>query len=275
MLMRRTFRFRLVREVLCAALLCVLVRPALAHDFWISPEPMDPQVGQAVLLRLYAGEWFQGDEVPYEAAHAFCFQHFNGATSEALTGREGFSPASFLRNVAPGVHLIAYTSAGTDIQIEAEKFNRYLEDSGLRTVLAIRRQNGTSAAPAHERFFRYAKSLIVTPGAKPDVSTSGRVLGQRLEIIPEFDPVDIAGKHAPIRIRVIYEGKPLTGATVFAMPRSDPEAGRLEEVTDGNGRAAFALDRADVWMVKLIWMVPGTQGADWESSWGSLIFRAG
>ena len=275
--MHRAFRFPFdwIRGALGAIVFCLFASPAYAHDFWISPEPADPQVGQTVLLRLYAGEWFQGEEVPYEAAHALHFQHFNGATSEALTGREGYSPASFLRNVAPGVHLIGYTSAGTDIQIEAEKFNRYLEDSGLRTVLAIRRQNGTAAAPAHERFFRYAKALLVTPAAKPDVNTSGRVLGQRLEIIPEFDPVDVARKHAPIRIRVMYEGKPLAGATVFAMPRSDPEAGRLEEVTDAGGRAAFALDRSDVWMVKLIWMVPGTQGAGWESSWGSLLFRAG
>ncbi len=273
--MRRTFRFRLMREVLRVALLCALVRPAHAHDFWISPEPPDPQAGQTVLLRLYAGEWFEGDEVPYEAAHALRFQHVTGATNEALSGREGFSPASFLRRIAPGVHLIAYSSAGTDIQVEAEKFNRYLEDSGLSPVLAYRRQKGLSASPAHERFFRYAKALVVTPGAKPDVNTSARVLGQRLEIIPEFDPVDMALRRTPVRVRIVYEGKPLAGATVFAMPRSDPQAGRLEDVTDANGRVAFALDRPGVWMVKLIWIVPGTKGADWESSWGSLVFRAG
>ena len=273
--MRRTFRFRLRRRVLCFLVVGFCVGRAEAHDFWISPEPVDPQAGQTVLLRLYAGEWFEGDEVPYEAAHAVRFQHMTGQSVETLAGREGFSPASFLRNISPGVHLVGYTSAGTDIQIQPETFNRYLQDSGLSTVLAYRRQKGQSGSPAHERFFRYAKALIVTPGAKTDVSTSGRVLGQRLEIVPEFDPATIAQKRAPIRVRIVYDGKPLVGATVFAMPRSDPEAGRLEEVTDANGRAAFVLDRPGVWMVKLIWMVPGTQGADWESSWGSLVFRAG
>jgi uncharacterized GH25 family protein len=275
MAMRRTFRFRAAREVLRVLVLCVLAQPAAAHDFWISPEPMDPQTGQTILLRLYAGEWFQGDEVPYEAAHALRFQHFNGASSETLTGREGFSPASFLRSVAPGVHLVSYTSAGTDIQVEPEKFNRYLEDSGLSGVLAYRRQQGQSNSPAHERFFRYAKALIVPPGAKPDLGMSGRVLGQRLEIVPEFDPVAVASKRGAIRVRVLYEGKPLAGGTVFAMPRSDPQAGRLEEITDASGRAAFVLDQPGVWMVKLVWMVPGTQGAEWESSWGSLVFLAG
>ena len=277
MLLCRTFRFRggWIREVLCAVLFCGLVRPAYAHDFWISPEPMDPEAGRTVLLRLYAGEWFVGDEIPYQAAHALRFEHITGTKVEMLAGQEGYSPASFLRSIAPGVHLVAYTSAGTDIQIEPETFNRYLEDSGLRTVLAYRRQHGLTGSAAHERFFRYAKALIVTPGAKVDATTPARVLDQRLEIVPEFDPVSIAAKPGSVRVRVMYEGKPLAGATVFAMPRSDPEAGRLEEVTDLEGRAAFALDRADVWMVKLIWMVPGTQGADWESSWGSLVFRAG
>ena len=250
-------------------------RSALAHDFWISPEPIAPQAGQAVLLRLFAGEWFEGDEVPYESAHALRFQHWVGDKVETLTGREGYSPAAFLRAVVPGVHLVSYTSAGTDIQVDPEKFNRYLEDSGLSTVLAYRRQQGQSNTPAHERFFRYAKALIVTPGAKPDLATSGRLLGQRLEIVPEFDPVAIALRRGSIRVRVLYEGKPLAGATVFAMPRSDPQAGRLEEITDAAGKAAFVLDQPGVWMVKVIWMVPGTQGAEWESSWGSLVFLAG
>jgi uncharacterized protein DUF4198 len=275
MSMHRTFRFRLGREVLCFLFVCLNVGRAEAHDFWISPEPMDPKAGQTVLLRLYAGEWFQGDEVPYETARAVRFQHVTGQSVEALTGREGFSPVSFLRNISPGVHLVGYTSAGTDLQIEPEKFNRYLQDSGLSTVLAYRRQNGQYGTTARERFFRYAKAIIVTPGANADPNTSGRVLEQRLEIIPEFEPAALVQKRASIRVRIVYEGKPLVGATVFAMPQSDPEAGRLEEITDALGRAAFALDRPGVWMVKLIWMVPGTNGTDWESSWGSLVFRAG
>ena len=237
--------------------------------------PDRSQAGQAVLLRLFAGEWFEGDEVPYESAHALRFQHWVGDKVETLAGREGYSPAAFLRGVAPGVHLVSYTSAGTDIQVEPEKFNRYLEDSGLGAVLAYRRQQGQANSPARERFFRYAKALIITPGAKTDLGTSGRVLGQRLEIVPEFDLVAVAGKRGPVRVRVLYDGKPLAGATVFAMPRSDPQAGRLEEITDASGKAAFALDQPGVWMVKLIWMVPGTQGAEWESSWGSLVFLAG
>lgn len=275
MSIRRTFRFQLGRRVLCFLVVGLSVGRAEAHDFWISPDPIAPQAGQAVLLRLFAGEWFEGDEVPYDSAHALRFQHWVGDKVETLAGREGYSPAAFLRGVAPGVHLVSYTSAGTDIQVEPEKFNRYLEDSGLSAVLAYRRQQGQSHSPARERFFRYAKALIVTPGAKPDLGTSGRVLGQRLEIVPEFDPVAVAGKRGAIRVRVLYEGKPLAGATVFAMPRSDPQAGRLEEITDVSGKAFFVLDQPGVWMVKLIWMVPGTQGAEWESSWGSLVFLAG
>ncbi|HET9233776.1 MAG TPA: DUF4198 domain-containing protein [Candidatus Eisenbacteria bacterium] len=272
---RKTFHLRLVREVLRVLVFCAGVRSAQAHDFWVSPQPMDPEAGQAVLLRLYAGESFVGDEIPYEAARVALFQHVTVGQTETLAGREGFSPAAFLRGIVPGVHLVGYTSAGTDIQVDAARFNHYLQDEGLSNILAYRRQTGQLGSAAHERYFRYAKALFVTPGARPDPNTSGYVLGQRLEIIPEFDPAQIAQKRGAIRVRVVYEGKPLAGATVFAMPRSNPHDGGITNVTDASGHAAFVLDRPGEWMVKLIWMVPGTQGAEWESSWASLVFRAG
>jgi hypothetical protein len=272
---QRTARRRSVRAALVVLLLAGFIGSAEGHDFWISPDPIEPRPGQAVLLRLFAGEWFAGDEVPYQAAHAVDFQHVAGGRTETLSGREGYSPAAFLREVAPGVHLVAYTSAGTDIQIEADKFNRHLQDSSLGAILAARRRDGQDRLPGRERFFRYAKVLIVTPGAKPDANTAGRVLGQKLEIVPEFDPVEVARKRASVRVQVLFEGKPLAGASVFAMPENDPQSGLIEAITDAKGRTAFALDRPGTWMVKLVWVVPGNQGADWESGWGSLVFQAG
>ena len=269
------FRFAAPRRILLSLLFVATVDSAEGHDFWISPEPIEPTAGQTVLLRLFAGEEFEGDEVPYEAARALRFQHLTGTTMETLAGREGYSPAAFLRDISPGVHLIGYASSGTDILLEPQRFNRYLEEEGLTAILENRRRNGRLSTPGRERFFRYAKALIVTPGANQDPSTSARVLGQRLEIVPEFDPVEIARKRAPIRVRVLYEGKPLQGATVMAMSRSDPQAGQLKDITDPEGRVAFELDRTGEWMLSLIWMVPGSLGAEWESFWGSLVFAVG
>jgi uncharacterized protein DUF4198 len=252
------------------------VRAGEAHDFWIAPSPLGPQLGQGVLVRLFAGEWFEGDEIPYRSAHAVRFEYLTTrGKREPLAGREGSSPAAILRPNSPGLYLIAYTSAGTDIVLDASKFNAYLKDQGLDAVLEARQKNGQDQMPGKERFFRYAKALVVTMGAQSDTTTGAEVLGQKLEIVPEFDPVRVANLRGPIRVRVLFEGKPLAGARVLAMPESDPQTGLLQGTTDRSGRVSFALDRDGVWMVKLVHMVPGRRGADWESSWGSLVFQAG
>ena len=49
----------------------------------------------------------------------------------------------------------------------------------------------------------------------------------------------------------------------------------LHARTDRNGRVTFALD-SGVWMIKAVHMVPAppASGADWESFWSSLTFKA-
>ena len=77
---------------------------------------------------------------------------------------------------------------------------------------------------------------------------------------------------SPVRLRLLFEGKPLAGALVTAIDR---EGIRLTARSDAHGRVAIALPKPGVWLVKSVWMVPAPAGSDvdWESLWASLTFE--
>src|SRR5260370_17382371 len=75
--------------------------------------------------------------------------------------------------------------------------------------------------------------------------------------------------------RVLYGGKPLAGALVVALLRSDPSV-RLTVRSDDHGAFSFMLSRAGVWLVKSVHMVKASMfsDADWDSLWAALTFQA-
>jgi uncharacterized GH25 family protein len=99
-----------------------------------------------------------------------------------------------------------------------------------------------------------------------------RVLGLRLELIPEKNPYTLApGQDLPVRL--LYGGAPLVGAKVAAVPKDQPSR-QVAQRTDAQGRVRLRLERPGVWLVKAVHMIaaPAGSGADWESFWASLTF---
>lgn len=254
-------------------LCCLLAGAALhAHDMWIEPGTFVPQPGQIVGVRLRVGENLVGDPIPRDPRLIREFFVTGGSTSEriALGGRPGGDPAGMYRAPStPGSpQLIGYYSNPSAVELPAEKFNEYLEQEGLDTVLALRAARKQVSAPAKERFTRCAKSLL-GPGA------ADRELGFPLELIAERPPSQWlqAGDTLPVRLQ--YLGKPLQGALVVAIHRMHP-AQKLTGRTDRAGRVRFQMPAAvndpGMWMIKAVHMVP--DGAtEWSSYWASLTFE--
>jgi uncharacterized GH25 family protein len=69
--------------------------------------------------------------------------------------------------------------------------------------------------------------------------------------------------------RLLWQNKPLAGALVVAMNKSQ----KLSARTDVQGRVKFALGQGS-WMMKAVHMLPATaaENADFHSYWASLIF---
>jgi len=252
-------------------LLLALVAPALAHDHWIEPRPV--RGGVAVHVQL--GEHLTGAE-PHRAKGP------GGTARFGIYSQVGFRdllpwllvdavPFASIR-WAPGERgtlMLVMDSAPREITLEADAFDAYLAEEGLRAVLAARAGSG---GPGRERYSRCLKSVLARGRAGGPVAT--RVIGQALEIVPEQDPLTLA-EGATLPVRVLFQGEPLPGAVVLAARRDDDgEVSTLTGSTDAQGRVAFDLRGRGLWMVRLVHMTGSDEvAADWRSWWASLTFR--
>lgn len=238
------------------------------HDFWIEPSTFRPKVGETLTASLRVGQDFVGDPVPRSVQLIETFTVREAGAQRAVNGFENEDPAGRLRLDHPGVAIIGYRSKASPLELPAAKFEEYLRAEGLESISAARAARGRSQQPGRERFYRFAKALVVAGDG--DAAGFDHPLGYRYELIPETNPI---AAH-PLVVRALFEGKPLAGALVIAIPQQNP-AQRLAARTDRNGRVRFDLPGSGVWLVKSVQMVPAppSSNADWESLWASLTFE--
>lgn len=245
-----------------------------AHDTWLVPASFRVGAGEIVKLRLATSEAFPTSEV---AAAPDRIARFD------LRDEQGTRAVGEYR--VEGEFLVAEVSAprGSHAVIVAETrprllvmepadFTEYLEAEELRAVLAARAA-GPRDAPGRERYRKIAKTVLCVGGAE-DQAFRG-ALGLWLEIVPETDPCALRAG-STIAARVLFEGKPLAGARLVA--GYEGVTGHhypLHVLTDGEGRGVIRLDRAGLWFLRVLQMVPATKDAeaDWHSAFSTLTFE--
>jgi hypothetical protein len=228
-------------------------------------------VGSVVRIQLVVGEKFRGEPLPRNPALIAKFVLVSSAGEQPVSGRAGDDPAGSARIGAPGLQVIGYRSLESPLSLEAEKFEQYLREEGLEGIVALRARRGESRKPSRELFSRDVKSLLCAGGRA--YSGEDRALGFPLELLAEKNPCAAKpGDELPVRL--LYEGKPLAGALVAALPHEEPDA-KLSQRTDAKGRVRLRLPKAGVWLVKAVHMVEAPAGtdADWQSLWASLTFE--
>lgn len=243
---------------------------ASAHDLWIEPSAFQPAPGTRLAVRLFIGQLFRGDVYPRDPRYLVRFAMIGAGGESPIPGIPDTDPAGFLVIGQPGLYQLVYASRPAAVELDAPKFEAYLAEEGLEPISAWRAKHGQSAARAKEIYSRCAKSLIAVGGDAG--SGHERVLGLTLELIPEKNPYTLAaGQELPVRL--LYQGKPLAGAKVAAVPKDQP-ARQVSARTDAQGRVRLPLAGAGVWLVKAVHMIaaPPGAGADWESFWASLTF---
>jgi hypothetical protein len=238
--------------------------PLIAHDMWIEPTKFLPETGEIVGVKLRVGQDLMGDLLPRDPTLINQFVVEDASGRKPIIGRDGASPAGFLRVDAPGLRVIGYRSNASSVEQTAEKFNQYLKEEGLDGIAALK-----SGTKAKELFSRCAKSLLLT--GPPDAAQGDRRLGFTLELVAEKNPYALgAGEELPVRLT--YENRPLAGALVVAMNRLNPLE-KQSARTGADGRVRFKLRSGGMWLIKSVHMVPSS--AEWISYWASLTFEKG
>jgi hypothetical protein len=259
--MRKYFTMRRL-----ALLITFVAASASAHDFWIEPSTFRPQIGTTFTAGLRVGQDFVGDAVPRSVQLMDSFVVRTKDGERPVIGIENRDPAGYVRLESPGVAIIGYLSKPYPLELAAPKFEEFLRQEGLESIAALRAKRGETSKPDRERFYRFAKAIVGSGDGAP----LDRPFGYRYEIVPESNPLTAAD----LRVRLLFEGKPLAGALVTALNRDDPSARRTAR-SDAAGRVTLRLPRAGVWLVKSTYMVPAPAGSnvDWESLWASLTFE--
>ena len=266
---------RLKGRLIAAALALAAALPLSAHDMWIEPTAFAPEPGQVVGVRLRVGVDLVGDPLPRSSALIDQFVFADAAGRQPLVGRERADPAGVLRVRTSGLVVLGYHSRPSRVELTADKFDAYLKDEGLDDAVALRNGDAAGRGGTREQFFRCAKSLLLV--GPPDEGQGDRVLGFPLELVAERNPY-VRGAGDDLPVRLTYEGRPLAGALVVAISRSDGAIERLAVRSDGDGRVRLQLRGGRMWLIKAVHMVPTAADSgsdtDWSSYWASLTFES-
>jgi uncharacterized GH25 family protein len=256
--------------VLSAGVLLAATVRVAAHDFWIQPSAFRPKVGALVGLQLLVGQDMIGDPVPRDPPAVKMFVVQSGTGQKPVPGRDGGNPAGIVRVEAPGLLVVGYQSLPRSIELTPDKFGQYLGEEGLDEIRSLAVASNKIDRPAHERYSRCAKALLLSG---PAAGTGGdRALGLTLELVAERNPY-LTTVGQPLPFRLTYEGKPKAGALVIAVSEVDP-ARKMSARSDRDGRVVFAFPAGGAWLVKAVHMIPSkSPEADWESFWASLTFE--
>jgi uncharacterized GH25 family protein len=261
------------RVATVAILLAVVCAPtaAGAHDFWIEPAAFRPAIGQSVPVTLRVGEDFRGTTQPFVPGWFLDFSVTGTGAREPIRGLPGDDPAATLRFDDTGLRTLGYHSSRSFVELDPDRFEKYLRAEGLERVVELRRQRKQSGVHAREYYSRCSKSLLSVGQAKG--GPFDPILGYPLELIPGANPYALEpGARLPLLLQ--YQGKPIGDVLIIAFTADQPER-KVSVRTGRDGRVVVPLDRAGRWLVKAVHMIElkGDPGADWESFWASLTFE--
>jgi uncharacterized GH25 family protein len=257
--------------ILLAVVFCIMGM-LQAHEFWLQPQKFKFNVGDKMTIDFMVGEGFEGEfwdlgrhkverlEMHNRLGNADLLQHVKKTQGENL--EYSFSSV--------GTHLLTMQSNAAYIELDAEKFNAYLEEDGLDYIVEQRKATGTQDQGSREFYTRYAK-LMVQSGDRAD-DTYKKQIGFKLEIIPLQNPYDLhAGDY--LECKVMYQREPAPHALVKVWSHIGNRTFLQNIYTENDGTIKFPISNTGRWMVSTVKMIEANRSdADWESLWASLVF---
>lgn len=258
---------------LAACLLC-LSAPAVAHEFWISPERYQIAPGEAILAELRVGENLSGAGYPFIPTRAE--QHYilqNGQVIDPQSGM-GDRPAVDIALAEPGLAIIVHETVDNTLTYrDWQKFVNFAEHKDFTWALDAHRARGLPDTGFKESYRRYGKALVaVGEGTGADENR-----GLLTEIValanPYTDPLS-----AGLTVQVFAYGTPRadTQVEVFARdPSGDVAVTRYR--TDAEGKVTVPLAPDTEYLIDSVLIEERTATEDtdpvWHSMWASLSFR--
>ncbi len=262
---------------LVAVLLLAATLSVTAHDFWLVPDPLAADGTSELIIRGQTSSAFPTSESAV-AVDRITDAKIVNATGEATITARSIDGVSLLLRHRPGQQgqqVIGVTLGWRNVKETAASFRNYLVLEGAGDALKRFEQMGTlPTTDVIRRYAKYAKT-IVEFGSGP--RAFDRTAGHPLEFVPLTDP-SAPGEKAPLRVRILFQGKPLANARIHAgrAPTSGQPAEKDHDLlSSSDGVVTVPAGVAGLWNVRTIHVVQSPSGADanWDVHWASLVWR--
>jgi uncharacterized GH25 family protein len=238
-----------------ALLLCTLfAHAALAHDTWVQTNTNLVRTGDAIHIDLMLGN--HGNE------HRD-FKLASKVSLETCT-LEVISPDGERYDIKPQLADLGYAPK------EGFWSSRFITgEAGLHTVAhtADAVNHGVRGIKSGKTFFVASDSLDNVSAENPGFD---KPLGHALELVPTANTVTPMGPGLPIRVKVLYHGKPLAEARVSFIPRGEELSegfdSTYERLTDADGAASFIPKEGNIYLVVVHHEEPEQRGEGYQST---------
>ncbi len=256
-------------------LLSVLSTGALlGHNLWLLGPRLRPAPPEKMRLEINTSDLFPASEtaVTPDRIADFAVIAQNGDALVLGFHVEGSSLIAEIAVEQYGPLLAALTLHPRGITLEGEKFTAYLADEAAASVLQARESAGQALSPGREIYTKYAKVLVPAKAGSSELHR--RVVGHRLEILPQADPCTLPiGGRLPVQVRL--DGKAAEGLRVSSGGEGLQNGAYVAHaVTDRGGFAEIEIPAAPRCYLRAHCIRPHSHSdvADWESLWASITF---
>lgn len=213
---------------------------ATAHDTWVQTNTNVIRTGDAVHVDLMLGN------------HGNDHRDFKLASKISLDGvmLRLHGPKGSPIDLASRLIDVGYTpkEGFWTTKIGVTEAGLYLVEHKADSV--VNHGKPVRSVRSGKTFFVAAKSLAEIPHENAGFD---KVLGHALELVPEANTVTPMGPDVPIRVKLLFQGKPLPGAKVSFIPRgvtlSEGFDVNYERTTNDNGRASFTPKEGNYYLV--------------------------
>jgi uncharacterized GH25 family protein len=244
------------KKIAFLAAVLLVISPVQAHDVWLQVNSNVIRIGDNVHIDLMLGNHGNNhrdfklagkidpaaDKLEIVDPDGKRYDLKEQLVDLGYTPKEGFWTTTFA-GAKPGMYVVAYSS-----------------------------DHVVSYAP--KRALMSAKSYFVVSKSLDRVSMKNpgfdRVLGHAFELVPIGNPVTPMGPGTPIKVQLLFKGKPAANTRVSFIPRgevlSESFDKRYERMTDAAGYASFTPTLANYYLVAAHREEPDEKGQGYEST---------
>jgi uncharacterized GH25 family protein len=262
-----------MKHILSIVSLFTLYNFLSAHEFWLNPDKFIYQRGEKINIKFLVGENFEGENWKGNKEKIQSLKLYYGGVSDDLSKyiSDETGDSLQLAQLDEGTNLIAFNNTNTFIELEAGKFNEYLQEDGLTDAIGYRNLNNETDSMGRELYQRCAKTLIQVGNVKD--KTFSVATGMPVDIIPLFNPYLLKNNDS-LRVKILFQKQPLANALIKIWHRDNEHTAKTDLIADAKGEIIFPVSISGKWMVSTVKMVKlrNDAKADWQSYWGSLTW---